>query len=908
MPPTRAPETTRNELQHLALLAATVLLFIAPPNPSVADVVFDGTIGSVATGTSAKTADRLYVIPEPYGEKRGSNLFHSFNEFEVGSEETARITGSSLERVILRLTRNGLAPAALENLEVHTMNLEGTLESEIPGADIVLLSPEGISVGGNARFDVQGSLSMSTAQALTFSDGSFRSSGEGDPWTSTDPAVPCCGQAPTGFDFDVATDPELGKLNLDLPTRGQVLRIPRGKALRAVARSFSASGGQILTDGGTLYVAAVGAAAIEVPTDLDAETTWLAQVGADGIVELESIVIAAQPESLPNPSGGRVLLRGGKLVMNSGAIIRANGSPTQPGIDLAASRSITLDGRLERYQNSAAVLTGEAGVRLIAPEVILGEAQPGQIRVKNAGAEIRADSVRMAGGSRITVYSTSGDGTQPLVLEVGNLTMEGENTTLEARDGAPGLPQTLVIRADDAVELRNGASITSTPSRSSDAGGISIEAAALQLDGDGTAIQTVGRAADAPESINIVTNGEVALDDGAVISSLPSENQDAGNIRIEAGALSLEDGAQIQTPTQNARATGDIDVVVDGPIRISGVKVLDNGKAAAGLRTQAGPNSLPGSRAGDVTLEADSLEITDGGLITSSSEVSGSAGEIRIRTHGRVLIGGSDEGIPAEIASRGFGEADAGSIELQVGSLEIRDDGGIFASSFGTQPGGGIRIDAAEQVVIVDGNVNAQAYRSESGGDIWITAAQLIELVNSKIETRVRFEEGSGGNIFIGSEAGPQLAVINDSRIKADANQGPGGNITIRAGNLLQSAEPGQIDASSDAGLDGNVEIAAPEVQAEGQLAPLPVAYLDVTAILREHCASRRGAGSSSFVIEGQPGIAPEPGDYLPAFPSLPADEAAAGANSVPAPGIASVSSQLTSFDCGAASTLSAAR
>ena len=905
MPRTRAPETPR-DASRLALLIAAALLVTPGPAPVAADVIFDGTIGPLGEGTSARTESGLYIIPEDDGERQGSNLFHSFSVFDVARDETARLdvardetarlTGSDpdLERVILRVTAG-------------KFTLDGTLESVIPDVDVIVLSPAGIDVGGEATFDLQGSLSMSTAQTLAFSDGSFRSSAEGDPWSSSDPAVPCCGQAPTGFGFDVNTDPDVGNFDLHLPI-DQVLRVPRGEVLRVVARKFTGNGGQITSDGGTIYIAAVGAGAVEVPVDVDADldtdASWLSGVGSDASVELHNVSVHAESELPNNPIGGRVLLRGGRLVVGNGSVVRAYGEPTKPAIDLVASQSIVIDGTLQRYQGSLEALIDVPGVRLMAPEVTLGNDGLGEINVESAGIEIRAGSLRLARNSTIRVLTESVNNTRPIVLDVGTLSMEGENTSLEAYDRAPDAPNSILIGASGVVELRDGASISTHTRVSSDAGGIAINAAALYMEGDGTAIQTQGRDPDTPESLLVVATGEVSLRDGAVITSLPSGSQDAGDIRVEAGALSLEDGGQIQSPTESARATGNIDVVVDGPIRISGVKVLGNDKAHAGLRTQAGPS------AGDVTIEADSLEITDGGLITSSSMESGSAGEIRIRVRGHMLIGGSDEGKPVEIASRGFGTADAGSVDLQVGSLEIRDDGGIFVGSFGTQPGGGISIDAADQVTIVDGNVNAQSYFSEAGGDISITAGNLIQLVRSKIETRVRNEEGRGGNIFIGGDVGPRLAVINNSRIKADANQGPGGNITIRAGNLLMSAEPGQIDASSDAGLDGSVEIAAPEVQAEGQLAPLPVAYLDVTAILREHCASQRGAGASSFVIEGRPGIAPEPGGYLPSFPSAPAGEDTAPPGTSQAPNLraASVVTQLTRFDCGRDWPLSAAR
>ena len=142
MPRTRAPETPR-DASRLALLIAAALLVTPGPAPVAADVIFDGTIGPLGEGTSARTESGLYIIPEDDGERQGSNLFHSFSVFDVARDETARLTGSGLERVILRVTAGKFV-------------LDGTLESEILDADVIVLSPAGIDVGGEATFDLQG--------------------------------------------------------------------------------------------------------------------------------------------------------------------------------------------------------------------------------------------------------------------------------------------------------------------------------------------------------------------------------------------------------------------------------------------------------------------------------------------------------------------------------------------------------------------------------------------------------------------------------------------------------------------------------------------------------------------------------------------------------------------------------
>ena len=69
---------------------------------------------------------------------------------------------------------------------------------------------------------------------------------------------------------------------------------------------------------------------------------------------------------------------------------------------------------------------------------------------------------------------------------------------------------------------------------------------------------------------------------------------------------------------------------------------------------------------------------------------------------------------------------------------------------------------------------------------------------------------------------------------------------------------------NAEKGIDGVVDVNAPEVQVDGRLDPLPASYLDVSALLQDHCAARRSVGASSFTISGRPGLPAGPDDYLP--------------------------------------------
>ena len=90
----------------------------------------------------------------------GPNLFHSFERFSVGTNDTARFSGpSGIESILSRVTGG------------QTSVIDGQLQSTMPGANLYLLNPSGVLFGPNATLDVNGSFYVSTADYLRLADG-----------------------------------------------------------------------------------------------------------------------------------------------------------------------------------------------------------------------------------------------------------------------------------------------------------------------------------------------------------------------------------------------------------------------------------------------------------------------------------------------------------------------------------------------------------------------------------------------------------------------------------------------------------------------------------------------------------------------------------------------------------------
>jgi filamentous hemagglutinin family protein len=129
-------------------------------NSAVAQVTPDGTLGAESSivipnvEINGVNSDRI-----DGGATRGSNLFHSFEEFNIDSDRGAYFSNpSGIENIITRVTGGSAS------------NINGTL-GVLGSANLFLINPNGIVFGPNARLDVGGSFLASTASSFNFADG-----------------------------------------------------------------------------------------------------------------------------------------------------------------------------------------------------------------------------------------------------------------------------------------------------------------------------------------------------------------------------------------------------------------------------------------------------------------------------------------------------------------------------------------------------------------------------------------------------------------------------------------------------------------------------------------------------------------------------------------------------------------
>jgi CHAT domain-containing protein len=298
------------------------------------------------------------------------------------------------------------------------------------------------------------------------------------------------------------------------------------------------------------------------------------------------------------------------------------------------------------------------------------------------------------------------------------------------------------------------------------------------------------------------------------------------------------------------------------------VTLIASDRITTRMNVNIGANSNAAGDAGTVLLQAPVVELLEGTRVASAASADGNAGRIEIAAKDRLELSGTnnpsdpqrDRGTRITASSAFTASGDAGSIDIQAGTLILDDGARISSSTSGVGDGGFIHIQASEGVhlsgtrgdgspssiraateVEEDEASGSLADRTGRAGEILIVAPRLtmtdgteirsttalpgsgglieldvaeIELDNALIKAG-SVGEGSGdaGDILIGVRTSGEAVryplislLLNESSIETSANDAGGGDITVRGSGSLRMTASG-IDASDTASDGGNVDV-----------------------------------------------------------------------------------------------------
>lgn len=823
-----------------------VLLMLAPVQ-LIADVVRDGTIGPDKT---SQPIGPNYDIGEQFGELRGGNLFHSFEEFGLTNEQSATFSGaSSISAIISRVT----GPNA--------SSIDGLLRSTVPGAALYLMNPHGIVFGSNAKLDIPGAFHASTAQTLQFSSGeTFGTDVANDPVLTT--------AAPEAFGF-------LGANAATIELNGSVFESMSGIELSAGNIEFK-DGAEITTlaseeeRGGDIKLIAIG----DIELSGGNSEGWGVRLVASSIGR--------------NPSGS-IEIYGSNVEFSDGAIgaIQNEGAGESGDLNVTATESLTLSGANNRGMGSRIQVgtlgTGSAGnIRIVAPNIQLKD------------------------GSVIGTYSANSGSSGDLELTATQrLTMAGiDSVGLGSRLGSVGLASGKAgsLRIDaPLVELNDGAFMTSHTESTGNGGDLIVSVAErltfTGVDGDGRGSRLIAATkGEGSAGILQVTAPIIELNDGAefttetqsqgkagdllvtaseriVISGVGANGRpsnlrtgawsdgQAGSLMVVAPTVVLDGGAYITTETNGLGNGGELVIKAADSLVLKGVSPAGRGSTLKAISAGSG-------NAGNLRVDATTVDLRDGAVITTTAAGSGAGGLLTVNARERLTLSGADgNGDGAKLHASTILGATGGDIQINSPFISLTNNSAIESRSTSGLQGAGnaghITIIADQLQLLDHSTVSTEAERA-SGGNIVIDVDSLVNLRDSSIVTNVNSGDGRGGNITIN----PEVVVLNRSSITARADAGAGGRIAIEAGQLFSSPDS-IINASSQSGIDGEIAGADPDTRLASDLAHTSLEFLDATGLLRPSCdAGEAPDQAGRFDAVSRTGLPLSPEDFLMAFDS----------------------------------------
>jgi filamentous hemagglutinin family protein len=493
--------------------------------------------------------------------------------------------------------------------------------------------------------------------------------------------------------------------------------------------------------------------------------------------------------------------------------------------------------------------------------------------------DVVADVV-ITDGPLISTLANQGD-TRDIQITAGRLHLGGDSVVFSGSRGAGALGDIKVTVQQ--LTLVDGARLSATTSSNAPGGTVTVQA---------TDVAIMGEASQGPNRSGIFS----AADN-------PDSRGRGGNIRMEVGTLTIQDGGVISTTTRSRGPGGRVTITATDAVTIAGhgqvsgqpseLLSITLGPGAAGEVRLTAPrvhlahggtiavesDPEPGRQAGpagNLTVQVEHLTLTGGGQISSSTKGDGRGGTVTLRVTDTVSIAGRGSGLFSDTAGRERG----GNVDLQAHTIELSGAAVISAQSTGLGDAGTLIIAASDTVLLQQGSAITTLATQAGGGNITLTGTQLVRLTESKVTAEARGEasDDRGGNVTVNSA----FIILDHSLIQANAFAGNGGNITINATEAFLAdaetcAEPGEcLDASSQLANPGLIAVQAPVTEISSIVVPLPQRFAQATELLRQHCAERfRGGEVSSFILAGREQVPIEPDGVLPSPPSINGNMAA---------------------------------
>ncbi len=776
-----------NKLDSYSITALTLILGILAPTPVNSQPITPANDG---TGTTVTPQGNQFNIEG--GTRNGANLFHSFDQFNVNSGQTANfLTTPDTSNILGRVTGG------------NASYINGLLQVIGGNSNLFLMNPAGIMFGQNASLNIPASFSVTTATGIGFDSNNFWFKAMG-----TNDYANLVGD-PSGYRFNVSNPGAIvneGNLTLN---PGENLTLLGGTLINT---------GELSTAGGNITIAAVeGGSVLRI-----SQPGHLLSLEVDPvIVNGEEIDIA--PLSLPGLLTGGEIIQATSVIVNENSDVVLTDSNTVvadiPGTaiasgDIDVSSAEDVGGQVNVLGDRVALVDTNInadGLNGGGTVLIGGDSQESskvfnsQETSVNSGSIISANAIENGDGGRVIVWS---DGTTNFAGDIsakgGGFSGNGGFVEVTGKEEFTfdGTVDVTAALGEDGTILLQPESVTIGESENSDSSPI-VE--------DNTEVETIENSeiADSSET----TETEVVENNTEVETTENSEIFD-GSETTETEVV--ENNTEVET-TENSEIA-DSSETTETELATDPFAQDEN----ADLTISA---ENIGQLSGNVILEADnditvnekietdsSVELKAGRSININADIDTSVGNGNID-----LLGNNDE---MNLANRSDGKASinqldgttlnagSGTINIQLGNLgEVGD---INLSNLTTtgqvlvNANGGNIARVSDSSII---NAGSALFQTSGIGGIGLTDTPL-QLNVGNLEA----VSGSGGVFF-------DVGNVNIGGVSEDFNgiSAVGGELDIKSEGNVTLAENISADGAINIEATGDIVATRSGIKGAGE-------------------------------------------------------------------------------------------
>ncbi len=713
------------------------------------------------TNTQVNQVNHQFDITGGQLSRDGANLFHSFSRFGLDANQIANFLATPQIRNILGRVTAGEASL-----------IDGVLRVSGGNANLFLMNPSGIVFGPNARLDLPGSFTATTANAIGFSDQWFSSVGSNTYADLTG--------APSSLAFSLAQPGGiLNAGNLTLQP-GQSLNLLGGTVINI---------GQINAPGGLVIATVPGSSVVRI-----------SQAGSPLTIEMQA------PGTLPTPAPATSLAdlaaNQAGLTSDNGTVRTSSGLAIQPGDVALVGGQSSLVGNTIQIEARATLRLAESQLRAQEDAFLNG-----QDRVQIRDSETQP--VLVTAGRHLTIQGNQG---------IDILALNHPTTPFQS-GGDFSLVSDGVISGD--AHFWSGGNFSLRTLGGGTGQFVSLYDPIIRSTGDVTFGSYAGVALKVEAGGNITVNGDIRITgpdltiptsdpDATLLTTTPALILRAGTAVAAPEIIGTPPGDLVTTPTPSAPGnitvngninTSNFDVLSgEFPIaRIGGPVILDaQGSITTGnINTSANGSetSLPAT-GGRVDLLARTGNIQTGTIDTLAvgEQRTTTGGNVRLRALNGLISVADIDTSASSFSSFSNSQAQSGTVEAEAGSGLVAQNmfTDAFASSSiygGEAQGGRVALSVQNGPLQVD-----RIFTSASTSTFSSLTTATSQAGDVTLETRT-----VGNNIVFTS--------IDAAAFANNAGEGPEGPANARGGNVQVLAQ-GTV-RGTDVGLNEEFTIDA---------------------------------------------------------------------------------------------------